>query len=493
MAKKTVRVSYTIETLSGRVLFGVHSSTMKNVLRGLRERVFAVERDGTLQRPPQPVPGSFQRLHGFRNKIVRGVNAFPIEARAFAELYTGRRRAIYMKAVESLEVASVTRDDASLKTFVKCEKINFSSKPDPAPRVIQPRSPRYNVELGRYLKPLECRLLKRIGKVIQKDGKGVGPAVAKGVDAVQLGGIIAAKWASFDDPVAVGCDASRFDQHVSVEALEWEHGVYSRCFKQPGELQKLLSWQLHNKGRAFADDGVVKYEVEGCRMSGDMNTGLGNCLIMCGLVHTFMQESRIQRYDLINNGDDCVIFVERKDLCSVLEFGVWCRDFGFTMVMENPVDVLEQVEFCQMKPVLTSRGYCMVRNHGTVFSKDSTTTHDMSDPKVFSAYCGAIGDCGMALAFDVPVQSAFYSAFCRAGRPSNMTVTGGMGWWRGALSKRSRVAPTDETRYSYWLAFGVTPEEQIIMESQLDAISIMWGAPHDTDLCRGSIDSRRLL
>ena len=57
----------------------------------------------------------------------------------FLDFYTGRRRSIYEGAVKSLEGLSVQRRDAYLKTFVKAEKINTTKKPDPAPRVIQPR------------------------------------------------------------------------------------------------------------------------------------------------------------------------------------------------------------------------------------------------------------------------------------------------------------------------------------------------------------------
>jgi hypothetical protein len=55
--------------------------------------------------------------------------------------------------------------DSHLKTFVKAEKINWSTKPDPAPRVIQPRDPRYNVEVGRFLLPLEHKVYDKIDEL----------------------------------------------------------------------------------------------------------------------------------------------------------------------------------------------------------------------------------------------------------------------------------------------------------------------------------------
>lgn len=492
--KGTARVSYRLESLSGRVVFGVHSSTVRNVLRGLRERVFAVEKDGRLVRPPQPTPQAFQRMRWFGTEVAAGIVQEPMEARAFAELYNGRRRALYTKAVESLELKSVCKDDASLKTFVKCEKINFSAKRDPAPRVIQPRDPRYNVEVGRVLKPLEGRLLHRVGKVMARHGGAVGPTVAKGMNASELGRLLKRKWDRFNDPVAVGCDASRFDQHVSTQALEWEHGIYIQSCSSSyrAYLTKLLSWQLKNKGRAFADDGMVKYAVDGCRMSGDMNTGLGNCLIMCGMVATYMKERGCCRYDVINNGDDCVIFVEREDLGMALGFGPWALDFGFTMVMEPPVDVLEMVEFCQMHPVLCSDGYRMVRNHATVFSKDTTTTQNLSEPRTYSAYCWAIGQSGLAMAWDVPCQGVFYDRLAKAGHPTRLETTGGLRWWSKGLDTRAYAAPTAETRFSYWLAFNVDPTEQVVLEELFEKQDLTWEKPVDKVLCRGFINTNVL-
>jgi len=78
-------------------------------------------------------------------------------------------------------VLPVKEKDAWLSTFVKAEKLNISAKPDPAPRVIQPRDPRYNVELGRYLRHSEEYLFKAIDKVFG------GRTIFKGISADTAG------------------------------------------------------------------------------------------------------------------------------------------------------------------------------------------------------------------------------------------------------------------------------------------------------------------
>jgi hypothetical protein len=140
--------------------------------------------------------------------------------------------------------------------FVKAEKIGThmpGGKCDPAPRVIQPRSARYNVEVGRFLKDLEHRIYSSIAELCG------GPTVMKGYNAAQVAKHIRGMWGTVTRPVAVGLDASRFDQHVSKQALRWEHDVYTRCFRgcDRKELHRLLQWQLVNSGHSRTKDGYV--------------------------------------------------------------------------------------------------------------------------------------------------------------------------------------------------------------------------------------------
>ena len=70
----------------------------------------------------------------------------------------------------------------------------------------------------------------------------------------------------------------KFDMHVSPAALAWEHSIYTSIFPRDKFLKKLLRWQMNNRGAGYCGDGSLKYSVTGKRFSGDMNTGLGNCL-----------------------------------------------------------------------------------------------------------------------------------------------------------------------------------------------------------------------
>ena len=81
-------------------------------------------------------------------------------------MYKGPKKAVYERAVLSLYANPVRRRDAESNSFVKREKAKFKK----APRCIQPRDPRYNASIGRYLKPLEHVLYGAVGKIT---GEGV--------------------------------------------------------------------------------------------------------------------------------------------------------------------------------------------------------------------------------------------------------------------------------------------------------------------------------
>lgn len=473
------------------ILFGVHNSDFVNLVRGLLERVFYVKRDGVFTETPKPREGLYnERLSYFRDLLVRRVGrSTPMQRQDFPTLYQGRKRTIYERAVESLAVKSVCRKDAMLKTFVKAEKINFTAKGDPAPRVIQPRDPRYNVEVGRYLKPLEPKIYKAVERIFGD------VTIFKGLNAQDSAKKMYHKWRRYSKPVAVGLDASRFDQHVSRQALEWEHSCYTGCFSDSTELSRLLQWQIRNEGVGYVEDGKVRYSVEGCRMSGDMNTALGNCVIMCGLVHAYCKHVRIDQFSLANNGDDCVVIMESAHLDRFNDgLREWFLEMGFNMKVEDPVYEFEQIEFCQTHPVrvedlfVPSLGqsvpqYIMCRNAPVALAKDCMSIKHLDSRAVYEKQLTAVGECGIALTGGVPVFQSFYQGMIRAGRGRHFKnvdqvymANSGKEMLRAGM-KRQVMPISSESRYSFWLAFGITPDQQLELEHYYDSRTVWWSKP----------------
>lgn len=483
-----VRTVYRLTGVAGPVEFGVHNNNLCNLRRGIMERVYRVERAGGLAPPPRPAPGVVDRvLEDFKRALLEHLEvAAPCTLHEFVQMYAGdRRQKVYQQAVESLMMEDVNTNDARLTTFVKAEKVNLSSKSDPAPRVIQPRQPRYNASVGCFLKRLEKDIYRGIAKVFG------GVTVLKGYNSAESGRLLREKWDQFDKPVAVGLDASRFDQHVSPDALRWEHSVYLSLFRDGDRkrLAKLLQMQIRNRGIARASDGHIKYVVEGCRMSGDMNTALGNCLLMCAMVWAYLKESGV-RASLANNGDDCVVIMEAKDLkrfqhcggkCSLSD---WFLNMGFTMKVEEPVYVFEQIEFCQTHPLWTPEGYIMCRNAPVAMAKDAHSVLPLEMGNMAKGWATNIGQCGLSMTGGVPVFQEYYLGLIRAGQGVSCGKHPGLesGFARLAAGMARKVVRVhDATRVSFWEAFGMLPSEQVACEERLKAMSLDLSKIHRRD------------
>lgn len=476
------RVFYVIEGMSNHKEYVVYNNGRKNFCRALFERVFCVEREGTLVPTPRPRAEAFHRLAKFSRLVGDNVGVIPaVSVDEFLTRYDGRRRTIYEEAAESLKRRPYGLSDSYVNAFIKAEKVAVTpDKPDPAPRLIQPRTPRYNIEVGRRIAHMEKRIYKAIGKVFGH------PTVMKGYNAHTTAKYLWEKWVMFGDPVAIDLDATRFDQHVSPEALKWEHSVYVRAAPTPekAELAKLLSWQLVNKGFARLQDGFVKYQVQGCRMSGDMNTAMGNCLLMCAMVHAYC-EPRFTKFQLANNGDDCVLIVERGELEKMADLSEWFLEMGFTMKVGKPVDVFEQIEFCQTQPVYDGSRWVMCRNPRVCMPKDCVSLLPMEQGNCAAAWMTAVGECGISLAGGIPVLQEFYCALLRGGCGHRMKKGIHMetGFFRLAKDMDRTVGEVSvSARVSFWRAFGVTPTDQMFMEDKLRAWTPgLRSSPRDSD------------
>jgi hypothetical protein len=280
-----------------------HHNCRCNQLIALRNRV--------LGEVPRPTHEGLVLLRDQAKRIRRLLpKVGPIDLHEVALHYGGGKRARYERAAADVLANGLTPRDARITCFVKFEKLNSESKTNPDPRAIQFRDPRYGVSLARFLKPMEPHLYQLCG-----DGRTLPSTrvIGKGLSQVERAMLLRAKMASFASPVVVSLDASRFDQHVDIHLLRIEHSFYRHMASNAPELSRLLSWQLYNRGSTHSG---VQYRTRGKRMSGDMNTALGNCILMVLMVSTFM---RGHRYDILDDGDDCLLICESGLLPWVLE------------------------------------------------------------------------------------------------------------------------------------------------------------------------------
>lgn len=447
----------------------INNPDIDTLATALLERVFYHERNGGYEEPHQPsLRHVFKTLRQFRGKLLGIVGkATPVSPDEFAQMYKGRKATIYQAAAMEYMTVGVRRSDACSDAFVKCEKVPYNK----APRCIQPRRVVYNVGVGKYLRPYEHKLYQSVQHVFGS----ATPVIMKGFNCVSTAEILVAKFSSFNRPVAIGLDASRFDQHVSAAMLKWEHSIYNAMFGSE-ELAQLLGWQISNRGRGFCDDGFLRYKCLGRRFSGDMNTALGNCLIMCGMIYAYAKERDVA-IDLANNGDDCVVFMEAEDEQRFSEgLDEWFANLGFVMTVEKPVYRQEDIEFCQMRPLSLGGGkVVMCRDFIKAREKDSMIINGVQNEMAYRKWLRAVGECGLAIASGVPIFQSYYSLYNRFGVSSKMkdSVQFQSGFLHLSKGLHPRVRPvTEEARESFYLAFGVTPDEQIALEEYYDTLDL---------------------
>jgi len=459
-----VRKLFLVPGFSPGVKFFAFNNTVQALEMALKERVFYVkDQHGTFVAPPRPRPGVFiTRLKQFSDGFDKtDTHSTRMTYQHYVDTCPPQKRSIYQRAMESLNVKGISIKDSFIGVFCKFEKVKYSRLKRSVPRVISPRKPRYNLELGTYIRPIEKRIYAVIDKLFGS------PTVMKGLNMAQRGQVIAKKWMRFKKPVFLGLDAHRMDQHVSEDALEWSHSIYKKYYPRSKLFRKLVKWQLHNRGSGFCVDGWVKYSVRGKRQSGDVDTSLGNVLIMCAIVFSLFLENEIDG-ELINDGDDCGLMFEAEELVEFLpKIAPWFLDFGFTVKIEDPVYVLEQIVFCQAQPIFDGVNYVMVRDPRVSISKDCVSLKPLDNDKITQRWGAAIGLGGISMVGGIPVVQEFYQALIRSSNGAKPLDDVSLRKYtnRGLGMNRQWTEPVAKSRLSFWLAFGTTPDEQIAVEN----------------------------
>merc|ERR1712118_44948 len=107
-------------------------------------------------------------------------------------------------------------------------------------------------------------------------------------------------------------------------------GIYGKSIGRKDRvlLDQLLKMQLKNKCSAKVGRYKIKYETEGKRCSGDINTSMGNILLMASMLLAHIEERGLHSYwygssydaaYVVNNGDDAIIITEATNLQRITE------------------------------------------------------------------------------------------------------------------------------------------------------------------------------
>lgn len=113
----------------------------------------------------------------------------------------------------------------------------------------------------------------------------------------------------------------------------------------------------------------------------------------------------------------------------------------------------------------------MVRNPKAAISKDVFCVTGLTHANRARAWLGAVGEGGRQISRGVPVLSTFYGQFPEGG-PLDDELSSylkdraiyGVG---RVLEHGGAEEVTDENRYQFWLATGMTPDEQRVVEESV--------------------------
>jgi len=406
----------------------------------------------------------------------------PETAETFLSRYGGNKRLRYERALEENAIFGMPHWAGKITMFVKNENLDPIAKRNPDPRAIQFRDPNFSAELALYLKPIEHLIyrMKCYGK-----NAGVGRVIAKGLNPTQRANLINRKLVNLGPGACcVSIDGSRFDLHVNRKLLEAEHRFYLKYNDDP-KFAELLKKQLHNCGSTRSG---FKYELEGGRMSGDMNTGLGNCVISYIMFKSLAKRMDVPM-DLLVDGDDALIFISEEHLVSlnsILAFHY--LQFGMEMKMEEVAYRPEEIFWCQTRPIqISGDTWKMVRDPlrvlRTILVSKKWQLHRQKN------YMASLALCEMSQNRGVPLLQAMAMALWRNSSQNpdlcdselREAVIGralAMSSWDEI--KRKGMVPleiTAESRISFQRAYGIDISTQILWEESLGHWECEFGEP----------------
>jgi len=198
----------------------------------------------------------------------------------------------------------------------------------------------------------------------------------------------------------------------------------------------------------------IRYVAVGKRMSGDMNTALGNSLINAFVLSTAFTDA-----DIFIDGDDSVIITTQPP--SIHTIVRRCAECGFAAKVQI-ANRLEQIEFCQARLVRTRHGPQFVRNPRKVLETIQLSARRYPEwlrERVFQAKLL----CELAMNIDIPVTSALYDCLDTSVKPFFSDEDSAIYQHRAQFRcRRPDVDP--DTRSSYALAWDISIEQQLILE-----------------------------
>lgn len=457
-----------------------YANTTENVLKAMRSRVYVDapewcpgdELDDVLQNAARKLAAQIEPEFDLE-RLEDELRKFPPKKR---ELYT-----------DGLQIKLDLKQHARINGFLKCENVPYKpstdSKIGDKPRMIMARHPVFLSHLLTAMKPLEHAFYhgRWLFNRYQKH------TCAKSMDPLKRMVVLMEMVKSLESPVVVGLDGSAFDAHVTPGALKAEWKFYGKVWKGAGynparikELMRMGKAQLRNKAFIRTDDGIVKATVLGNRMSGDLNTGLGNSVLQSAFIAAAMKKCGVpeKHWRMLVDGDDAVLMMsgEYKWVAAQLPaiFESFSQEVKVDYVEDITPETMEKIEFCQSRPVKVGDTWRLIRSPYKVYNGYKMVNLWYRTQKEVRQFMSTVAPAELIMAAGIPVHQALFKCMHRiSGDEKPAEVISRRFWLRQCLRVEALIPHTEHialsTRRSYGLAFGVSIAQQLMIESQFEA------------------------
>lgn len=388
----------------------------------------------------------------------------PMEADEFVSLYTGSKRLRYAKASQNYLTNGLNEDSFRVEAFVKNEKLLKDSV-----RLIQPTSFEVLYATGVYIRPAELPQYFALSKLHKRFR---GKTVAKGRNAQQRAEDLLAKWNSFEDPIALGIDGEKFDFHIKSWCKEVECSLIQAHFSENhyNRIHEAMRPVGPHKVTAMTPQGRLKWVTDHGRFSGAYDTSLSNSTQMTMLLVCYFEHINV-KFDLYLDGDDAVVFMERANYAKTAGISQYMLSMGFRITLEGPYYEFPEIEFCHAHPIrLSDDTAVMVRNYQDSKVKDYTCLLSINRREELCGWLTAIGKCGLSLSSGVPILKQFYTTLLSMGEGvvMNRDYMKDSGFAQLAQGmKFQELGVTELSRYDFYVAFGISPDEQMVLEKDI--------------------------
>jgi len=405
----------------------------------------------------------FARGLKYLTKCLRHQEVTKISGEEAIEKYSGPKRKVYELALQQYKAFGLSAKDRLLKSFVKTAKTETPESDDP--RIIQARSPKFNVAISQYHQPVE-HVIYNILSLRKYTGRPVSRMSAKGHNLWERAREINRRFSQFGEECVVAMlDCSRFDGHVRKYQQMGAHSLYGKLLYS-AKYRELLSSTLKSVG---VTSGGYKYKLGGRRASGDCDTACGNTVIMLAMLTGALFQLGVDDFDIYGDGDDVLVFTTRKYRKIITEkLPLLFHEMGHKLRYVDWAETLPEIVFCRSRVVQLDRGFKMCRDPNLVLNT-AFTSHKYFGDKFGAEMLKAYAYGYNAVHAGEPILGPLMRAMMDkvGARPDLVAYDKDLHWTVKNAGELRGYAISNSARYSYERAWGVSVEEQLHTEAVL--------------------------